>query len=72
VRSFLDGAPDVRQGQKTKNRAGGDDVSPQCVNSSLAFYELEVRYLWRGDCPYELEPVKIVADAVEKPLTAAE
>lgn len=37
-----------------------------------ALYEPEVRYLWRGDGPYELEPVQIVADAVEKSLAAAE
>ena len=34
--------------------------------------KLEVRYLWRNDRPREFEPVQIVADAIEQPLTAAE
>lgn len=34
--------------------------------------ELEVRYLWRGDRPHEIETVQLVADAIEQPLTAAE
>src|SRR5258707_4986814 len=34
--------------------------------------ELEVRYLWRGDRPHQLQPVQIVAEVVEKPLTAPE
>lgn len=37
-----------------------------------AFCELQVRYLRRGDSPYELQPVQIVADSVEKPFAAAE
>jgi len=28
-------------------------------------YELEARHPGRGDRPYELEPVQVVADAIE-------
>jgi hypothetical protein len=35
-------------------------------------YELEVRYRRRGDRPHEIDTVKVVADTIEQPLTAAE
>ena len=38
----------------------------------VSLHELEVSHFWRRDRAYVLEPVKIVADAVEKPLTATE
>src|SRR6266404_318161 len=40
--------------------------------SCSALRELEVRYVRGGDCPYELETMQVVTDAVEKPFAAAE
>src|SRR5439155_17120070 len=38
----------------------------------LAPCELEMRHLWRGDRPHELEPMQIIPDPIEQPLPAAE
>src|SRR6267154_6839697 len=42
---------------------------PHCCS---ALRELEVRYVRGGDCPYELEPMQVVTDAIEKSFAAAE
>ena len=49
--------------------AAQDNAQPQRVTVQFrdpsAPHKLEVRDLGRGDCPHELEPVQIVADAID-------